>query len=80
VGNIVGSNIFNLLFVGGALTAFFTASINQRVMVVDIPIMISTSLILVLIVLTRKRISRLTGLILILIYIAYITFTFLSRG
>jgi cation:H+ antiporter len=80
VGNIVGSNIFNLLFVGGALTAFFTASINQRVIFVDLPIMMSTSLILVLIVLTRKRISRLTGLILFLIYIAYITFTFLSRG
>jgi len=80
VGNIVGSNIFNLLFVGGALSAFFTAPINQRVIAIDLPIMISTSFVLVLIVLSQKRISRLAGLILFLTYLAYLTFTFLSRG
>jgi cation:H+ antiporter len=80
VGNIVGSNIFNLLFVGGSLTAFFTAPINERVIVIDSPIMLVTSLFLVMIVMKQKRISRLTGTILFITYVVYITFTFLNRG
>lgn len=80
VGNIVGSNIFNLLFVGGALSAFFTAPINQRINTIDIPIMIFTSLFLVFIIFRWKNISRLTGFILLSLYIAYILFIFLNRG
>ena len=80
VGNIVGSNIFNILFVGGALSAFFTAPINQHISTIDIPIMIFTSLFLVFVVLRWKKISRFTGFILLAFYIAYILFIFLNRS
>jgi cation:H+ antiporter len=80
VGNIVGSNIFNILFVGGVLSALFTAPINQRIITIDSPIMLITSLFLVILVLRSKRISRLTGSILFIIYVSYIIFTFLNRG
>jgi cation:H+ antiporter len=80
VGNIVGSNIFNILFVGGVLSAFFTAPINQRISTIDTPIMLVISLFLVVLVLVRKRISHLTGFFLFIIYIIYIIFTFLNRG
>ena len=80
VGNIVGSNIFNILFVGGSLSALFTAPINQRVVMIDSPIMLATSLLLVVVVLKSKKISRLTGFILLSIYILYILFIFLNQN
>jgi cation:H+ antiporter len=80
VGNIVGSNIFNILFVGGALTTFFTAPMNQRVLTLDLPIMLIVSLFLVIVIFKRKRISRLTGSIFFAVYVLYIVMIFLNRG
>jgi cation:H+ antiporter len=79
LGNIVGSNIFNILFVGGVLSTFFTAPMKERIISIDLPIMLIVSFILVLIVLRQKKISRITGLSLIVIYILYIVFIFLSQ-
>jgi len=80
LGNIVGSNIFNILFVGGVLSAFFTAPMNHRIITIDLPIMLIVSLILVFIVLFVKKISRLTGLSLLVIYFVYLIFIFLSQA
>jgi len=79
LGNIVGSNIFNILFVGGFLSTFFSAPINQKVITFDIPIMLVVSLYLVIIVLKQKKISRLTGLILFSIYTIYIVYLFMNQ-
>jgi len=79
LGNIVGSNIFNILFVGGVLSTFFTAPINQKVITFDIPFMLVASLYLVIIVLRQKKISRLTGLILFSVYTLYIVYLFLNH-
>jgi cation:H+ antiporter len=80
LGNIVGSNIFNILFVGGFLSTFFTAPINQRIIAIDLPIMLIVSLFLVVIVLKRKKISRLTSSLLFIIYITYISYIFLNQA
>lgn len=79
LGNIVGSNIFNILFVGGFLSTFFSAPINQKVITFDIPIMLVVSLYLVIIVLKQKKISRITGLILFSIYTIYIVYLFMNQ-
>jgi cation:H+ antiporter len=76
IGNIIGSNIFNLLFVGGFLAMIFTAPINQRVLVNDLPVMMGISLFLVPIIYWRQKISRFTGGILFLVYIIYIIYIF----
>jgi cation:H+ antiporter len=78
LGNIVGSNIFNILFVGGALSTYFTAPINQKVITFDIPFMLVVSFYLVIIVLKQKKISRLMGLILFSAYTMYIIYIFLN--
>jgi cation:H+ antiporter len=80
LGNIVGSNIFNILFVGGVLTTFFTAPINQRIISFDLPVMLIVSLFLTLVVIKRKKISHLTGSFLFTIYILYIIFIFLNQA
>ncbi len=80
LGNIVGSNIFNLLFVGGVLSAFYTAPINQRIIYFDLPIMLIVSFFLTLVVIKRKKISHLTGSFLFMIYILYIIFIFVNQA
>ncbi len=80
LGNIVGSNIFNILFVGGALSAFFTAPINPRILSFDLPVMLIVSFFLTLVVIKRKKISHLTGSFLFTIYILYIIFIFLNQA
>ncbi|MEL7451877.1 MAG: sodium:calcium antiporter [Pseudomonadota bacterium] len=72
VGNVLGSNIFNILGAGG-LVAFFgpiqaAASFNLY----DHWIMVGTALILGGFILTRSRIGRLAGSALLLIYAIYI--------
>ncbi len=76
IGNVIGSNIFNLFFVGGALSAFFTAPIKTRVIFYDLPIMLIVSLFLIPIIFITRKISRLAGIFLILIYIIYLVFIF----
>jgi cation:H+ antiporter len=76
IGNVIGSNIFNLLFVGGTLSAFFTAPIKYRVIVSDLPIMLIVSLFLIPIIFISRKISRLTGIFLLTVYIIYLVYIF----
>jgi cation:H+ antiporter len=77
IGNIVGSNIFNLLFVGGMLSSFFQVPINNRVISVDLPAMLMISILLVPIVFWRRGITRLSGGLLLSVYFIYFAFIFL---
>jgi len=79
VGNIVGSNIFNLLFVGGMLSTFFQVPINNRVIYLDLPAMLMISLLLIPIVFWREGISRLSGGILLSVYLIYIAYIFVNQ-
>ena len=76
LGNIIGSNIFNLLFVGGILSSFFSSPIQQHLIVFDLPVMIAVSLMLAPAIFWSKRISRLGGLCLLIIYLAYLVYLF----
>ncbi len=73
VGNIIGSNIFNILFVGGAAGLVATTPFDDPwTRLVDVPVMILATLILAALVYTKRPINRLFGVILTLGYIAYI--------
>lgn len=75
IGNVVGSNIFNIFMILGICAIFapicFTKSNIRR----DIPICIAATLALVGITLTGDSITRLEGIVLLLGYIAMIVFT-----
>ena len=47
IGNVVGSNIFNVLFILGISAAIVPLAVARQVLRVDVPIMIGTSLLLV---------------------------------
>lgn len=72
IGGIIGSNIFNLLAVGGAAGLAGTANFDSASKFVDIPVMIAAAVILGLYVLTRRDIGRLTGLFMFGAYAGFI--------
>lgn len=79
VGNVVGSNIFNIFFILG-LTATvqplpFTAASNIDILMV---ILASFLLFLTTITLGRKRVDRVEGVMFVVIYVAYIVYSILA--
>ena len=74
VGNVLGSNVFNLGMVVG--TAFFLrpGSISTFVVSQDIPILIASTIVVGLIVLRDGRISRAEGALMLSIFTAYLIF------
>lgn len=74
LGNIIGSNIFNIMFILGASATINPLTLNQN-LVFDIVLMISLTFIVLIFSYTHQRkINRLEGLILALVYIAYLIF------
>ncbi len=81
IGGIIGSNIFNLLAVGGAAGLAGTAAFDAQSMSVEIPVMIAASIAISLFVLTRRDIGRLSGLFFFGAYIGFlIALTALAGG
>ena len=72
IGNIVGSNIFNVLGILG-LTALITpVPVAGRFLTFDLPVMIAASLALTALLLTRPQIGQVVGVALLLAYVGYI--------
>ncbi|MFO7799096.1 sodium:calcium antiporter [Rhodohalobacter sp.] len=74
VGNVVGSNIFNLLGVLG-FTAFMTAdglNISSPLVYFDLPVMVLVSLLCLPILLTGTLINRKEGAFLLGLYLIYV--------
>lgn len=72
VGNIVGSNIFNLLMVMGGTATITPFSFSKDVLTRDLPVMIAFSAILVSFLLYRPILNRLQGGVLLGAYGTYI--------
>lgn len=73
VGNVVGSNIFNVIFILGASSTISRLSIEQT-QLFDMLVMLGSGLLLCGISLFSKKINRVSGIILFLLYIAYLVF------
>lgn len=74
VGNVVGSNIFNLLGVLG-FTAFMSPgglSMSTSLLSFDVPLMVFVSLLCLPIFLTGKMINRGEGAFLLVLYVGYV--------
>ena len=70
MGNIVGSNIFNILFVVGT-TAVITPVVYSKNFLVDSLIAVGAVVLLLLCVIRKKKLTRLGGIIMLLGYAAY---------
>jgi cation:H+ antiporter len=73
LGNVVGSNIFNVLFILGISAVIAPLAVAQQLVRLDVPIMIGTSVLTLLLALD-DRIGRLDGLVLFSGVVAYTLF------
>lgn len=73
VGNIVGSNIFNILFVVG-ITAVITPVPYSATFLVDSIVAVGAMVLLWLCVLPKKQLGRMGGIILLLGYVGYFVY------
>ncbi len=73
VGNVVGSNIFNILFVLAASAAIRPIQFDINVFI-DLGILVGVSLLIYLFAIMRKEINRVEGGILTILYVGYMTF------
>lgn len=71
-GNIVGSNIYNLLGIGGATALIAPSDVPERIVSFDNPLMVLVSLALVGVAWTGLTITRREGAALLTAYIAYV--------
>ena len=86
LGNIIGANLFNLVFVSGlsiTLNPFnlptekTIAGMNAS-LVVDIPVMFLVMIIMTIPAIIKGRLSRWQGILLLAIYTAFVTFQFIG--
>ena len=73
VGNVIGSNIFNVLLILGATATIKPLAINSAVMI-DLVILLGTGLIVLLISQLFKDIKRWHGIRLVVLYVAYLAY------
>lgn len=73
IGNVVGSNVFNILFVLAASAAITPMNINSQGLC-DLIILMAISILTYIFCITKKSINRVEGIILVLMYAAYMAF------
>lgn len=77
IGNIVGSNIFNILFIIGT-TAFIRVVPYERRFLFDTIVMIATGIILLLCVLKKHKLTRVGGMLMLFCYSLYLGYLFME--
>lgn len=77
IGNIVGSNIFNILFVVGTTALIIPVSFNPA-FIIDTAVAVGTAVLLWLCVLPKKRLTRPAGVVMLLGYVGYFAYLMLK--
>ena len=77
VGNVIGSNIFNLLFIGGAVATISPLEISQDLFQLEFLFLLGSSFLIWPLMRIQWNIHRIEGVILIIIYISFILLTVL---
>lgn len=71
-GNVVGSNIYNILGIGGTTALIAPSQVPSEIAGFDAPLMVGVSVLLVIFAATGLRIARREGAVLVAGYAAYI--------
>lgn len=75
VGNLVGSNLFNILAILGITAIVKEVPVNDQVLSNDIFWMLAISLVLLPMMIVKNKIGRFSGALLLLAYVAYVLVT-----
>lgn len=74
LGNVLGSNVYNVIGIGGATALVSPIPVSDGMRFFDVPLMVVVSLLLVIVVATGKRVTRWEGGVLLFLYAGYIGF------
>ncbi|CAN5642344.1 calcium/sodium antiporter [soil metagenome] len=77
IGNIVGSNVFNISLILGIAGLIRPLPVDAAVLTFDVPLMIALSLLLLPIVYTSRAVHRMEGVGLLAVYAAFLGWTIL---
>jgi cation:H+ antiporter len=80
IGNILGSNIFNLLGILGVSALLQPLPVHMRILQFDQWVMLASSVLLFLFLYTGRRLSRLEGGVLLTAYGVYLGLSFTAFG
>lgn len=75
IGNIVGSNLFNILAIAGSCS-LVQPIVAKNVNYIDLLVMLAISLLLLPLVKSGQKITRTEGLVLVIVYIIYMFWLF----
>lgn len=75
IGNIVGSNILNILIILGISALVYPLAIQKSTLIIDIPVVLLATVILFLLGFDSK-ISRIDGIIMLIVFAAYLFYLF----
>jgi len=78
IGNVIGSNIFNILFVLGASSAISAIPVNPN-MLLDIVIMIIVTVLCFIFAKTQDKFDKKEGIVLIILFIVYMALAILRN-
>ncbi|MDE7303414.1 MAG: calcium/sodium antiporter [Oscillospiraceae bacterium] len=73
IGNVVGSNIFNILFVLAASAVISPMNINAQCLF-DLLVLMAVTVIAYIFCATKKSVNRIEGIVLVLLYAIYLTY------
>lgn len=74
IGGVIGSNLFNLLAVGGAIGLSGGTDFSSELLGISLPTMVAASLLIGVIILKGWRLGRLAGAVFVMAYCGYILF------
>ena len=81
LGNVVGSNIWNIVFIMGFTATVIDVPVPQQFIYYDMWIMLLSTIVLLPIMMTKSRISRIEGTFFVIIYALYLVSQILiSKG
>lgn len=78
VGNIIGSNILNIVLILGAVGTITNIGVSSE-LIIDLLILFVLTLFFVFIAIRKMQITRLWGIVLIVLYVLYMTYAILRN-
>ena len=73
LGNVVGSNIWNIVFIMGATSTIVDVEVVKQILVYDMWVMVGATVVLLPIMMTQSKMNRIEGVLFLLLYAGYIT-------
>lgn len=78
IGNVVGSNIFNILMILGVTSVIKPIHIAPQIAHFDVFIMVAVSLLMAVLLVRREKLTRIAGVLFLAAYVAYTVYLYLG--